>query len=78
MKTDVGVNRSQDDISFWRSKDPILRLSNALLDSKLITQSELDGLTLEVTIHVQHAWSQALSDPSSDPAHLLQSVYYSA
>ena len=75
---DVGVNRSQEDVLSWRKKDPILRLSNALINSDLITQSEVDDLTSTISNLIQDSWTKALSDPPSDPSDLLNSVYFSS
>jgi TPP-dependent pyruvate/acetoin dehydrogenase alpha subunit len=61
---DVGVNRSQEDVSNWRARDPIDRLKRAMIEFDASLQDEIDK-----------AWNLALSDPYPDQSELLSRVY---
>ena len=39
---DVGVNRSINDLDNWLKRDPIIRLNNALLDTKISSKIKIN------------------------------------
>jgi TPP-dependent pyruvate/acetoin dehydrogenase alpha subunit len=72
---DVGVNRSLEDLTTWRNRDPITRLARALT----ARESEMEQMILrqqaEVTVMINAAWDLAEKGefPSADA--LLGTVY---
>jgi TPP-dependent pyruvate/acetoin dehydrogenase alpha subunit len=72
---DVGINRSQQDLAEWRSKDPIRRLKEALLQNSLLTEHSYELLLDNVTKTVSAAWSQALGDPQQDAKFMSECIY---
>lgn len=60
---DVGVNRSSDDVSAWRKRDPIARLIKGLCKSGWLDKAQLELLEKSITLEVADAWAKALSDP---------------
>jgi TPP-dependent pyruvate/acetoin dehydrogenase alpha subunit len=60
---DVGVNRSRHDVDQWRSKDPISRLKDGLVASKLICDASYSELQSSIDAEIQEAWATAMADP---------------
>jgi pyruvate dehydrogenase E1 component alpha subunit len=60
---DVGVNRSADDVTAWRRRDPIARLVAGLQDLGLLDADQLAEIDFKITEEVAEAWKQAQSDP---------------
>jgi pyruvate dehydrogenase E1 component alpha subunit len=74
---DVGVNRSQDDILLWRSRDPVLRLKSAMISAGIWSEAKDEELVNQLQGEIDAAWLQALSDPFPDEFALLDRVYAS-
>jgi pyruvate dehydrogenase E1 component alpha subunit len=72
---DVGVNRSQLDVIKWKKRDPILRLSNAMLRENILTALEIESLNCELTAIVDEAWQIALNAPYPKDESLISRVY---
>lgn len=72
---DVGVHRSVDELASWRARDPIKRLREAMIAKKLWSEEQEVELTAELDDQVNHAWNQAMSDPSPEGQTLLERVY---
>lgn len=75
---DVGVNRSADDVSAWRKRDPIARLVAGLIQAGLYDEQHLSGLEVKVAEEVEEAWLRALSALYPEPSALLSHVYSQA
>jgi TPP-dependent pyruvate/acetoin dehydrogenase alpha subunit len=73
--TDVGLNRSGEDLARWHTRDPVERLRRALLSAGLWTRGQDDALTEALCHEIQAAWTQALNDPWPSPETLLGHVY---
>lgn len=72
---DVGVNRSLDDIHHWKLKDPILRLSNSMINANLWTKDKERNLVNKIDNEIEAAWEKAIADPYPSPDAILQYVY---
>jgi pyruvate dehydrogenase E1 component alpha subunit len=72
---DVGVNRSQEDLKLWRSRDPVLRLKTAMISAGLWTEELDKEMIEELQRNIEIAWSQAMSDPFPIESALLDRVY---
>lgn len=72
---DVGIQRSRDDIDDWRARDPISRLTNALVAKKPSLRASIDDLEKAIENRAQADWDLALSDPYPEPDVILSRVY---
>jgi pyruvate dehydrogenase E1 component alpha subunit len=72
---DVGVNRSSEDLTTWRNRDPITRLSRALIARESEMEQIISRQQTEVTSMINERWALAEKDdfPSADA--LLATVY---
>lgn len=59
---DVGVNRSAEDVSAWRKRDPVARLVAGLQTLGLIDTTQLTGMEIKIAEEVAKAWELAQSD----------------
>ena len=72
---DVGVNRSNDDLAAWRHRDPIKRLSDALITAKILAAERLNALEDELNLSIEMDWNKADCDQYPDASALLTHVY---
>lgn len=72
---DVGVERSLVDIENWRKRDPIKRLSQAMIDAEMWTQNQEVDLHNELEESMKSAWDKAMSDPYPSSDATLKYVY---
>jgi pyruvate dehydrogenase E1 component alpha subunit len=72
---DVGVNRSQEDVSNWRARDPIDRLKRAMIEFDIWSDEQDAQLNASLQDEIDKAWNLALSDPYPDQSELLSRVY---
>lgn len=73
---DVGVKRNED-LSLWKLRDPIARLEDALLDNKIITESERDDIYNEIENLIEGEWERAKMAPFPQLDVLENTVYFS-
>ena len=73
---DVGVNRSEKDLDNWMKRDPILRLTNSLLENDIITNDGIIKIEQSIGTLIQESWYKALNDPYPDLRKLKTRVYY--
>jgi len=59
---DVGVNRSAEDVSAWRKRDPVARLVAGLQHMGLIDADQLKAMEANIAEEVADAWRQAQAD----------------
>ncbi len=72
---DVGVERSLDDIESWKARDPILRLSKAMVKKGIWSRSQEDRLDQKLDNEIEKAWDKAMSDPYPKLSSTLRYVY---
>jgi TPP-dependent pyruvate/acetoin dehydrogenase alpha subunit len=60
---DVGVNRSTEDVTAWRKRDPISRLVAGLQAVGLINANQITDMEAEIAKEVSDAWKMAQTDP---------------
>ena len=72
---DVGVDRSLDDIENWKSRDPVLRLSKAMIEAGVWSVEQEKTLHSEFDSKIRDAWEQAMNDPYPSPDATLKYVY---
>ena len=74
---DVGVDRSLDDIENWKARDPIVRLSRAMIKEGIWSEAEELTINEQLDIDIAQAWEQAMGDPYPDSDSTLKYVYSS-
>lgn len=72
---DVGVNRKMEDVTRWKQRCPIRRLSDALLASGGATQADLAALRTEVATEIEAAVMQAKAAGYPELSALHELVY---
>ena len=72
---DVGVARSVEDIKNWKTRDPIHRLSQSMIHSKIWTREEESELSNKIDKEIQIAWDKAINDPYPSKDSILKFVY---
>ena len=73
---DVGVQRSMEDINNWKARDPIRRLSQSMIDSKIWSKDEEKELEKKIDLDIQKAWHKAMDDPYPSKDSILKFVYH--
>lgn len=71
---DVGVQRKEGHAE-WKKRDPIGRLTTAMIAAGHLTDTGLQGLWAEYRAAVEVAWTQAVADPYPPASALLDRVY---
>ncbi len=71
---DVGVDRKVDLVN-WKKRDPVKRLTDALLAAHAVTSADLETLSTELRAKVDRAWAAAEAAPYPEPSALLDCVY---
>ena len=74
---DVGVDR-KGNLSTWKKRDPIHRLTCSAINNKILKQSEFDEINNKIRLDIETSWNQALSDPYPSKSQLLNTVYKSS
>jgi TPP-dependent pyruvate/acetoin dehydrogenase alpha subunit len=69
------VNRSSEDLKVWRQRDPISRLSLALITQEPALESVISQQQIVVSTKIDTDWEQAEKDPVPLPDTLLGTVY---
>lgn len=72
---DVGVERSLDDIENWKARDPIARLSSAMMQANIWSEDQAAKLNNEIDKEIEDAWSRAMNDPYPSSDVTLNYVY---
>jgi len=71
---DVGVAR-KDDLAAWQGRDPIQRLSDALVGAGHLAATDRDRVDAEIRAEVDSAWNAALLAPFPAEGELLARVW---
>ena len=61
---DVGINRSAEDLKYWKRRDPILRLKKSLLKENYFEENYLINLEKGIQKDIDNAWLDALEESS--------------
>jgi TPP-dependent pyruvate/acetoin dehydrogenase alpha subunit len=72
---DVGVDRSLDDLNNWKARDPIARLSKAMIQAGVWSVEQEQLLEKEMDEKIYSAWNMAMNDPYPSPDSTLKYVY---
>ena len=72
---DVGVERSLEDVKNWKARDPISRLSQAMIQAEMWTIEDEDDFMEKLDIEIKSAWDRAMNDDYPDLRDTLDFVY---
>lgn len=72
---DVGLRRSRGDLEAWKMRDPLVRLSQGLIQAGMLSIEGLRRLELDVREECLSFREQARTDPFPETSLLLQSVF---
>ena len=72
---DVGVSRSKKDLKNWKKRDPIKRLSDAMILENIWSIEKQIELDNKIKRLISENWIKAMNDDSHSPDSLLQNVY---
>ena len=72
---DVGVKRSIEDINNWKKRDPIKRLSDAMIKANIWTKEEQNNFDEKLLFEIKNAWEKAMDDSYPDQNATLDYVY---
>jgi TPP-dependent pyruvate/acetoin dehydrogenase alpha subunit len=64
-----------EDIKNWKARDPIYRLSQSMIHSKIWTEEEESELGKRIDKEIQIAWDKAINDPYPSKDSILEFVY---
>ena len=74
---DVGINRSAEDLIYWKKRDPILRLKKSLLKENYFEEHEFINLEKDIQNKIEIAWNYALKQSSPEWNESLNYVFKS-
>ena len=74
-RSDPRVYRTKEEEKAWKERDPIVVLSNKLLDEKLASQEELDAIRARAEKTIEQATQFAMDSPWPRPEELSKDVY---
>ena len=63
---DVGINRSAEDLKYWKKRDPILRLKKSLLKENYFEENHLINLEKDIQKDIDNSWVEALGESSPE------------
>jgi pyruvate dehydrogenase E1 component alpha subunit len=72
---DSAVYRPKDEVSEWLKKDAIARFQARILETGIITESEIQGMVDRARNDVEEATKFALESPFPEPVEALDDVY---
>ena len=72
---DVGINRSAEDLIYWKKRDPILRLKKSLLKKNYFEEHEFIKLENDIKHNLEEAWNYALKQSSPEWNESLKYVF---
>ena len=70
--------RTKEEVEGWKKKDPIERLQSRLLKAKVIKQSDIDEIQVDVNRELDEAVKFAVESPEPKVEDVLNGIYYTA
>ena len=72
---DVGIERSLEDVENWRSRDPLIRLSRAMINEGIWSHDEQRDFESVLDSDIMVAWDKAMNDEFPSAEATLKYVY---
>ena len=74
-KSDSQVYRSEEEVSQWQQKDPILKLKNYLKEYRVFTDKQIEKLEEEAQKSIEEAFKFAMESDEPEITSVLDDVY---
>jgi pyruvate dehydrogenase E1 component alpha subunit len=74
-RVDPAKYRPKEEVEAWLAKDPIKRLQERLLQSNVLTETEIQRIKREVSTEIEEAVKYAVESPYPAPQEALEDVY---
>lgn len=74
-RVDPAKYRPKEEVEAWLAKDPIKRLQERLLQSNVLTETEIQRIYEEVSTEIEEAVKYAMESPYPAPQEALEDVY---
>ena len=74
-RVDPARYRPKEEVEAWLSKDPIKRLKEKLLQTKMLTETEIAKIEKELSAKIDEAVKFAMESPYPAPEEALEDVY---
>lgn len=72
---DVGIERALEDVENWKSRDPVLRLSRAMISEGIWSTNEQRDFESTLDLDITAAWNKAMNDEYPSAEATLKYVY---
>lgn len=72
---DVGIERSLEDVKNWKARDPILKLTQAMIEKELWSKDEQQELDDHLDLEINTAWNKAMDDKYPHDLTTINYVY---
>lgn len=72
---DVGIERSLEDVENWKARDPVLRLSRAMINEGIWSHDEQKDFESALDSDITAAWDMAMNDEYPSAEATLKYVY---
>jgi pyruvate dehydrogenase E1 component alpha subunit len=74
-RVDPARYRPKEEVEEWLAKDPIKRFKEKLLQTKTLTEAEIQRIENEVAAEIEEAVKFAMESPYPEPEEALEDVY---
>lgn len=74
-KSDRNLYRTPEEIESWKKNDPIVRFSQTLIENKLVSSTDIEGMDQQALETVEKAAETALAYPEPSPVNMENEVY---
>jgi pyruvate dehydrogenase E1 component alpha subunit len=74
-RVDPAKYRPKEEVEEWLAKDPIKRFKEKLLQTKTLTEAEIQRIENEVAAEIEEAVKFAMESPYPEPEEALEDVY---
>jgi TPP-dependent pyruvate/acetoin dehydrogenase alpha subunit len=74
-KSDRNLYRTQEEIDDWKTRDPIVRFKQVLLEARTMTEEEVEAIDQQAKTTIDQAAEEAVSFPEPSPENMEDEVY---
>ena len=74
-RVDPAKYRPKQEVEEWQAKDPIKRLKTRLLETKTLTQTEIEKIEKQTQTKIEEAVKYAINSPMPNGNEALEDVY---
>ncbi len=74
-KSDANVYRTKEEMAFWKTKDPIIRLGKYMVDNKYVSEDDLIDFDKQAVNQIEKAVEFAKSSPYPSMDTIMDDIY---